>query len=399
MFFFIPFGTNRPHWRFPYATYGLIFINLLVYFVQRTAHITPGFVPAQPSLWAWSISLFTHGGLLHLLGNMLFLWLFGTLAEDVLGIRLFLACYFGGAAAATGLDWLISSRFSPGDLGLPRLGASGAIAGIMGLSAVCFLRTKVKIGDVVWLVTLRVGTAELGAPLFLGLWVGWEVLQGAFWTYAASHMRLVGGVAHWAHVGGFLFGLVGALVLGLHKKVPRQDLIAGRRHVTDTFEAHSQVGELEKLVKQSPQDAAAWKALGRALEVGGRQGRAGQAYEQAMKLYLEQRNGLEAAKAYRAASACLLIPDVPEGQQFELASGLERLGYHREAYALFRELQVHHPGEAEAETALMRAGEIAKTHLGQDELARDCYQLLLQNYPCSAWAGLAQEKLRRLGDK
>jgi membrane associated rhomboid family serine protease len=399
MFFFIPLGTTRPHWRFPYATYGLMLINLLVFVLQSASGEIPGFVPAHPSLGAWLISLFTHGGWEHLLGNLLFLWLFGTLAEDVLGIWLFLACYFGGAAAATGLDWLISSRFSPRDLAMPRLGASGAIAGIMGLSAVCFLRTKVRVWYFIWFITLRTGAAEIGAPVFLGLWVTWELLQGTFWTAMESAYGLGSGVAHWAHVGGFLFGLAGALAMGLHKKIPRQDLVEGRRSVTDSFEAHSQVGELEKLVRETPTDALAWKALGRALEVGGRQARAGQAYEQALKLFLEQRNYPEAAKTYRAASACLLIPDCPLGHQFELASALERLGYYREAYALFRGAQAHRPEGPEAETALIRAGEIAKTHLGQADDAQDCYQLLLQHYPYSDWSALAREKLRQLGGK
>jgi membrane associated rhomboid family serine protease len=397
MFFFIPLGTNRPHWHFPYATYGLMLINLMVYIIQSTAPGTAlGFVPLHPSLGTWLVSVFTHAGLLHLLGNMLFLWLFGTLAEDVLGIWLFLAFYFGGAAAATGLDWLVALFYSPANLGLVRVGASGAIAGIMGLSAACFARTKVRVWYFIFVMRVNAGTAEIGAPVFLGLWVTWEILQGLFWTSMESTLGLGSSVAHWAHVGGFALGLGGALALRLHKKVPRQDLIAGRRTITDSFEGHSQVGELEKLVRQSPEDALAWQALGRAQEIGGRKAKAGQAYEQALLLFLRQHNYPEAAKLYRLANSCLLLPSCPQRQKFELARALERVGYYSEAYQLFREVQVHCPQDPEAETALMRAGEIARVYLKDPMAARECFQALLQQYPESNLRFLAQEKLRQL---
>jgi len=400
MFFFIPLGTTRPHWRIPYATYGLMVINLLFYGVQ---HAQPdaisGFIPAQPSLWAWLISLFTHADVMHILFNLLFLWLFGTLAEDVLGIGLFLAFYFGGAAAATGLDWMIAGASSPANLQIPRIGASGAIAGIMGLSSVCFIRTKVRIWYfALFFLTLRTGMAEIGAPVFLGIWAVWEVLQGLFWTSLESSLGIISGTAHWAHVGGFILGLGGALAFSLHKKVPRQDLISGRRAVTDSYEAYSQVGELEKLVRQSPQDFAAWKALGRAHELAGRKAKAGQAYEQGLKFALQTRNYPEAAKLYRASNSCLLMPECPQGQKYELACASERLGHFPEAYLLFREVQAQAPSDPEAETALLRAGEIARIQLNEPEKARECFQRLLQQYPYSQLTTLAREKLRQLGE-
>jgi Flp pilus assembly protein TadD len=158
------------------------------------------------------------------------------------------------------------------------------------------------------------------------------------------------------------------------------------------------VGELEKLVRQSPADALAWKALGRVHELAGRKCRAGQAYEQALQLFLRQRNYPEAAKLYRAANSCLLMPECPRPQKFELARALERLGYFPEAYSLFREVQTQAPADPEAETALLRAGEIARTQLKEPGKARECFQQLLQHYPYSQLAALAQEKLRQLGE-
>jgi len=160
--------------------------NVYVFILQMALgeSMLEGFVPSRPSLFAWVASMFMLTGVFHLLGNMLFLWLFATLTEDIFGAWLLLAFYFASDFGASLLHWLVGVMFSPGSLEVPVVGASGAIAGIMGLSAVCFLRTKVRVWYLFWfgIVFLRTGVVELGAPVFLGLWVGWEVIQGLLKT-------------------------------------------------------------------------------------------------------------------------------------------------------------------------------------------------------------------------
>ena len=97
VFLFVPLGTTRPRWRTPYVTYGLIVANVLVFWLQITSRdaLPPGFIPARPGLFSWFASMFMHGDVFHLGGNMLFLWLFATLTEDVFGPWLLLAVYFG----------------------------------------------------------------------------------------------------------------------------------------------------------------------------------------------------------------------------------------------------------------------------------------------------------------
>ncbi|NIM06814.1 MAG: rhomboid family intramembrane serine protease, partial [Armatimonadetes bacterium] len=113
---------------------------------------------------------------------------------------------------------------------------------------------------VFYFVILRTGIAMIGAPVFMGLWAAWAVLQGLVSTYVQAAFGFAPEVAHWAHVGGFAAGLGGALALGLRKKVRRGDLVSGRQPASNSFETLSQVGELEQLVKTSPQDARAWYA-------------------------------------------------------------------------------------------------------------------------------------------
>jgi membrane associated rhomboid family serine protease len=399
-FFFLPLGTTRPKLRVPWVTYGLMVVNGVVMLYQLAQPDTPlaAFVPAAPSLWGWFASTFVHAGPLHLAGNMFFLWLFGTVAEDMLGPWLFLGFYFGGSLGATLLDWLVSAAYTPNDLIVPRIGASGAIAGIMGLSAVCFMRTKVRTAYVFWIFVLaRAGVADVPAPLFLGLWIGKEVFWGLVnTTIAASGWGEAGGVAHWAHVGGFAVGLLAALALGLRKRVSRDDLLTGRAGLEDTSGFFSQAGELERVVTAAPGDAESWAALGRAQEISGRVQRAAESYGHALELFLRQRSFPRAAEAYAAMKEYSQPDALPADLLFDLGCALEECGHAFEAVPVFRLAAEKQQDSPVAETALIRAGDLAR-RLREDDAAAEAFRALLQRYPFSTWAGRAQEGLRAMG--
>jgi membrane associated rhomboid family serine protease len=368
-----------------------------VFVVQLTTEdvLPKGFVPAHPSLPAWFASMFMHAGFTHIIGNMIFLWLFGTIAEDVLGPGLFLLFYFGGDIGATLLDILVSASSSPGALAVPRLGASGAIAGIMGLSAICFLKTKIRIWYVFWWILFlipRAGTLEVAAPVGLGIWIGWEVIQGVDQAISGA----MGGVGHWAHIGGFVFGMGGAVAMGLHKRIPRMDLISGRVPVHSASDAYQQAGELQKMVMDLPQDAEAWAALARDYEMTGRVDRAKEAHAKALSLFLTQRNTAGAAAAYSALNSYGIGPQLTPDQQFNLARALDDAGKVGDAFGLYRATANHHPDQQTAETALIRAAEIARTALSDQRLAADCYRQLLERFPYSAWRALAMDRLREM---
>jgi membrane associated rhomboid family serine protease len=178
---------------------------------------TFAFIPLRffhPELVGWTFSaavvtiftaMFLHGSLLHLLGNMLFLWIFGDNVEDALGHFRFLVFYLAGGLCAT----LLQAFLSPSSA-IPNLGASGAIAGILGAYFVYYPRARIV--TVVPLFILF-PVIELPAGVYL---LGWFALQ--FWmgseqlTRAGRAAASQGGVAFWAHVGGFVFGVVWALV-------------------------------------------------------------------------------------------------------------------------------------------------------------------------------------------
>lgn len=157
-------------------------------------------------------SLFLHGGLMHIVGNMWFFWIFGNNIEDRLGHVGFLLFYLLGGIFASACHWLL------GGLGeIPVIGASGAVAVTLGAYAVLYPMARVK--TFVFIVILFT-VIELPALVVLGLWFGAQLLNG---FGALQHLDINGGVAWWAHIGGFLFGALLMPVLSLGTPEPGED--------------------------------------------------------------------------------------------------------------------------------------------------------------------------------
>ncbi|MCK5945135.1 MAG: rhomboid family intramembrane serine protease [Planctomycetes bacterium] len=174
---------------------------------------------ADAMVWDWLTPLtctFLHGGWLHFLGNMLFLWIFGDNVEDRFGRLPFLLFYLGSGVAAS-LAHLLSAPDSP----VPTIGASGAIAGVMG--AYLFLYPRARVLALVPLGFLLIDVV-LPAPFFLGYWFLLQLIQGSI---DSGHG---GGVAWWAHIGGFVIGaaVAGALRLAERLRPAPQSIVLTR---------------------------------------------------------------------------------------------------------------------------------------------------------------------------
>lgn len=206
--------------------WGLIAANVVIFITQvlmgtftEKIILTFGFVPARfvdPTafhylMWESCLTLFTslflHGGFVHLLGNLIYLWVFGPAIEDEMGhapsFFFFLACGAVGSLAHTALF--------PAST-IPSIGASGSIAGLLG--AFLILRPKARILTLFPLVVYW-AMAEIPSILFIPVWFGTQFFNGYLSIEAARATQEVVGVAWWAHVGGFLFGAGVALVVRL----------------------------------------------------------------------------------------------------------------------------------------------------------------------------------------
>jgi membrane associated rhomboid family serine protease len=150
-----------------------------------------------PPTWLTLLtSMFMHGGLLHIAGNMLFLWIFGNNIEDAMGRATFVLFYLGGGLAATLVQTLIDT-----DSTSPSIGASGAVAAVLGGYALLYPRARVV---TLIIIIVFITIVELPALLVLGLWF---LLQLYYGSAELTQPLGGGGVAYWAHIGGFVFGL------------------------------------------------------------------------------------------------------------------------------------------------------------------------------------------------
>jgi membrane associated rhomboid family serine protease len=202
----IPLRDVIPSRTTPGVTITLIVFNVLVYLFQLTLTersqdafiVAFGVVPAYFSIISVFTSMFVHGGLAHLVGNMLFLWIFGDNVEDRMGHGRFITFYLlCGVAAA-----LAQTALTPNSL-IPMVGASGAIAGVMGAYLVLYPRSRVLM-----LFPFPLFLFELPAIVFLGVWFFIQFLNGVNQLPVFEKDAISGGVAFWAHVMGFVAGLI-----------------------------------------------------------------------------------------------------------------------------------------------------------------------------------------------
>jgi membrane associated rhomboid family serine protease len=204
----LPIRDYNPPRRRALLTWGLILINFGVYFylaqnpvmdenaIARYA-VTPADITAGRHLGTLITSMFLHANLLHVAGNMLFLWIFGNNVEDKLGELKFLVVYF-----ASGIGGSLLQIFITPDSTVPMLGASGAISGLLAAYVLYFPRARI----LTFVVPFFIFT--LPAYVFIGYWIALQGLN-AFLNIGA----IGGGVAFFAHVGGFGTGLILALLL------------------------------------------------------------------------------------------------------------------------------------------------------------------------------------------
>jgi membrane associated rhomboid family serine protease len=203
-----PIRDHNPSTKTPVVTWVLIVLNVAIhlwqvgkvssevqlYYFYDAYAMVPAEISARQDLWTLVTSTFLHGGWLHLIGNMLFLHIFGDNLEEALGHLGFLAFYLLGGVGAGLCQWA-SGPLSP----VPTIGASGAIAAVMGGYLLLFPKARV---DVLIFIVFIIRIVPIPAWMMLALWFALQVFSG----FGANPLE--GGVAYWAHAGGFAIGFV-----------------------------------------------------------------------------------------------------------------------------------------------------------------------------------------------
>ncbi|YAF93789.1 MAG: rhomboid family intramembrane serine protease [Nodularia sp. CChRGM 3473] len=220
-----PLYDENPTRITPYFTYGLIGMNILVFlhevslsseqleqFFRMYAviprELTTNFAEEWTTLFT---SQFLHGGWWHLISNMVFLWVFGNNIEDRLGHFKYLIFYLSCGALAALCQWFIAM-----DSTIPSLGASGAIAGVLGAYIIRFPQSRIL---TLAFLGFFVTTIRIPAMILIGIFFIQNVISGLANLQASANMSVeTGGVAYWAHIGGFVFGVILGPLFGLFRR-------------------------------------------------------------------------------------------------------------------------------------------------------------------------------------
>jgi membrane associated rhomboid family serine protease len=225
----LPLSDGLTARRLPIINIAIIVANFAVWLFYEIPHLQSAvfhasFYPCTlngschgPEPWelSWITSMFLHGSWDHILGNMLFLAVFGKNVEDAYGSIRYLVFYFAGGFVATLTQSLMTLAFGTAmDARVPSLGASGAIAAVLGAYFVLYPNSRVFGLVVVFPVTLS-------AWFFLGAWFLYQLIEANFGLFGAAANG--GGVAFFAHVGGFIFGVIVTLVLSRAGQVNARD--------------------------------------------------------------------------------------------------------------------------------------------------------------------------------
>jgi hypothetical protein len=226
----LPLSDGIPARRFPIVNVLLIVANFAVFILYELPHFNTAvyhasFYPCSvagacqaPEPWAlsWITAMFLHGGWDHILGNMLFLAIFGKNVEDAFGSLAYLVFYFAGGFAAMMTQTAMTLWFgTAADARVPELGASGAIAAVLGAYFILYPGSRILT------YIFPVFLVRIPAWIFLGVWFLYQLIEANFGLFNAHANG--GGVAFFAHVGGFIFGLLAARLLARARQAaPRE---------------------------------------------------------------------------------------------------------------------------------------------------------------------------------
>lgn len=389
---FLPYRAKNPPECFPYATVSLIAVNVLVFLatIDSTGGIRESVLQAAGvshntlSLGRLFTAMFLHENLLHIAGNMLFLWIFGASLEARIGWWRFLPLYFFAGLTGGLLHDLLLGVSNPD---LMSLGASGAIMGLAGAylytfpySTICVFRA--------WY--FRFGVMEWQARWVVLYYVGLDVLEA--WLF-----RSMDGVGHFAHIGGFAMGLLGAWLMGAPRDNEEYSNAQASRAETGGDPTLLNFYELETLMQRpnpTPDIVTAYaeKAL---VSPGQGESKCLAALQQHARLLIERGDGVRLTEV-----VLRLTPEtaraLPTVFFLRLGSKLEQAGANEQAIRVYYRLGELSPQSPDFEVALFRLGRMAEQVYQDNDQARYFYGEMQRLFPAGPMLLEAQRALAHL---
>lgn len=401
-FYYYPVGVDVPRPRIPWLTLGMMVAFTVVFLLSvpfaSTNSVLWGRFVYRPGLLdplAPLTAIALHGGWAHLLGNLVYLWVFGPALERALG-RLGLLVVFAGTGYLGNLaHGAIVTNFDPGASMSGVVGASGAISGLLGLYLVRFPFSRIRIA---WWAFLplqainRAGIAELPSVLGVLLWVLMQVVLVLVQGPAA-------GTAYGAHLGGLATGLVLALSLGMPWRARTESLLVrGERHLR-RGNPYAAVGLLERYLERVGWDHEARLQLARAHRLAGDLARASQVYREVTMILLGEQRTAEACDVYAEARRGDHAFHLAAEEQRRLAFFLEKQGRWETAITAYTDFTRFHADHPEAIHADTRSATLLVTRLARRGEGLERLESAMASYPDHPMRPLLEQEHRRLAGR
>ena len=401
---FLPYASDFKPSKSPVITTGLIgFLTVftaLVAFGGRlgwtwagTGLLTRwGIVPAHFEMITLLTYLFLHESFGHLLVNLFYLIAFGAGAEAALGRLRFALLFVASGAVGGALQWLVvDTMLTPEQANIPIVGASAGCAGIIGIFAARYYRAHIHFTGI---------KRSPHVVTVVGVFLGYEILCGAWHLLTGN---LGAGVANWAHIGGFLFGLGYAKILNLSETGSRAYLSEDAKQSMSRSLPGDAIKRWEILLAREPNNATARSEMARAWLLLGDTEQAQIHFQQAISAYLTQNKRSEAALLYAEIRDSLPSQNLKSrdsefssAQLFILGNALEDLEQFSLAADTLRDVTIRAPESPEAETALLKVISLYARRLNRREEAGVLLRLFREKYPHSAWRTLAEDLRREI---
>jgi membrane associated rhomboid family serine protease len=393
----LPYASDRPPRNAPltvvtlvlvhFAIFGVIALNIATRGPERAViwYANLSLVPGSIKWWSPITYSFLHDSVFHLSSNMLFLWVFGGSLEDAIGRRRFISLYVG-AAILTGLLQCTMAILAGGlARSTPIIGASGAIAALVGAFAVRFYRSRIRfIG-----LPVRIPALILVLIVLLG------EMAVAIWQLTHPTPAVQGqAAAHWAHVGGFLIGMLWAQSTRLMRAGRHEYLAADAAVEMERGSPIKAVHRWEAVLHEQPDNLHAEAELARAWAMVGEKDQAAEHYQSAIAGMVRSGDRADAAARYLEARTESVEAHLPPAELLAVASSLEEAGEYETSRSALVTLIDSYPEASECETARLRLASLLLKRLNSPKESAAAVKAYLDDYPESTWRAYAEELLR-----
>ncbi len=400
-FYYIPIGLDIAVKKRPFITYFICGVSVILFLLFKYKPFGSWwdlslltFQPLTPTIATAVTHVFLHGGWFHLIGNLVYLLVFGRPLEDRLGSLRFYVIFAVSAAAGVYTHLALTALYSPQSLAYGIIGASGATSGVLGAHMIRLHFSRVRVAYWIFMPFQGVNRAgRIYLPVVSAV-LFWFLLQGvrAVMQYGTWGIR----VAYSVHLGGFAAGALLALCFkALGEARAEKHLVKARRHFEEASWFAAQAEYVDYLALKE-KDAEAHAELARTFICGGDAVRARSYYMDAVRLFFEkgERDGAETI----FNEAMRQVPNfaLPEDIHLDLACGMERTLKFQSAMNAYEHFVWRYPFSKEAPFVFLRMAGIFEKRFSKPEKAYFCYRRLTDEYSSDRWTEYAREEIMRL---